>query len=269
MGKRELVLIAVFVALGFIVYQVTAPPPPPGSEGISLSGIFRNMKRGVQGARESATADSTLTVPVDAAVKELRLNIVRPGDLTVAGEDRADIAAELHTTARGYDQAEAKASADATKLKIERVGDAMVVLLDSSAARTLQRNNYVPQMVILLRVPRRMAMRMEPHSGRLIVSHLASGEIMGSRGETRISGIPGRLVLTHSGGSLELEEILSLSDRILVIYEGAVIGEADPRTTSRDRLGLMMAGIRDDDQGEQSAKSQPQPASESVPATLI
>ena len=106
MGKRELVLISVFVVLGICVYQVTAPPPPPGSEGISLSGIFRNMKRGVQGARESATADSQQTAPVDAAVKELRVNISRSSDVTVTGEDRSDVAAELHATARGYDQAE-------------------------------------------------------------------------------------------------------------------------------------------------------------------
>jgi hypothetical protein len=210
MGKRELVLIAVFVVLGFCVYQLTAPPPLPGSEGVSIGGIFRNMRRGIGGARESASADSTQTAPVDAAVKELRVNIVRPGDLTVAGEDRADIAAELHIAARGYDQAEARAAADATKLKIERVGDAMVVTLDSSAVRALPRNNNVAQMVILLKVPRRLAMRMDPHSGRLIVSHVASGEITGSRGETRISGVSGRLVLTHSGGALELEDLGSL-----------------------------------------------------------
>ena len=210
MGKRELVLILVFVGLGFCVYQLTAPPPPPGSEGISLSGIFRNMRRGIQGARESATADSQQTAAVDAAVKELRVNINRSSDLTVTGEDRTDIAAEMHLTARGYDQFEAKASAGATTLKIERVGDAMVVSLDSSAGRSMPRNNYVSQMVILLKVPKRMAMRMEPHSGRLIVSRVGSSEIMGSRGETRISGMTGRLILTHSGGSLELADILSL-----------------------------------------------------------
>src|SRR5260221_5510638 len=101
MGKRELVLIVAFVLLGICVYQFTAPPPPPGSEGISLSGIFRNMKRGVQGARESATTDSEQTVSVAPNVKELRLNITRPGELTVAGEDRQDVAVEMHTTARG------------------------------------------------------------------------------------------------------------------------------------------------------------------------
>ena len=83
MGKRELVLIAVFVVLGIGVYQLTAPPPPAGSEGISFSGIFRNMKREIQGSRESATADSQQTVPVDAALRELRVNVARNSDITL------------------------------------------------------------------------------------------------------------------------------------------------------------------------------------------
>ncbi|MFO7571766.1 MAG: heme ABC transporter ATP-binding protein, partial [Gaiellaceae bacterium] len=41
--------------------------------------------------------------------------------------------------------------------------------------------------------------------------------------------------------SLELEEILSLSDRILVLYEGAVVAEFGPDATS-DELGLAMLG---------------------------
>ena len=41
--------------------------------------------------------------------------------------------------------------------------------------------------------------------------------------------------------SLELEEILSLSDRILVIYEGRIVGEFDP-TASEEQLGIRMTG---------------------------
>jgi simple sugar transport system ATP-binding protein len=41
--------------------------------------------------------------------------------------------------------------------------------------------------------------------------------------------------------SLELEEILSLSDRILVIYEGQIVGEYPP-TVSEEELGLAMIG---------------------------
>jgi hypothetical protein len=210
MGKRELVLIVVFVVLGVCVYQVTAPPPPPGSDGISLGSIFRNMKRGVQGSRESAAADSRQTVAIDAGVKELRVNVSRSSDITVAGEDRADLAAEMHATARGFDEAEAKAAANATTLKVERVGDALVVSVDNSAARSLPRNSGISQMVIVLKVPRRLALRVEPHIGRLVVNKLAGAEIMGSRGETRLVGFTGRVALTHSGGPLEIEDVQSL-----------------------------------------------------------
>jgi simple sugar transport system ATP-binding protein len=41
--------------------------------------------------------------------------------------------------------------------------------------------------------------------------------------------------------SLELEEILSLSDRILVIYEGAIVGEFDA-AVSEEELGVAMLG---------------------------
>jgi hypothetical protein len=210
MGKRELVLIAVFVVLGIGLYEVTAPPPPPGSEGVSLSGIFRNIQRTVHGSRDTASADSAQTVPVDANVKELRVSFARWNDMTVAGEDRTDIAAEMHATARGFNPTEAKAAAEATSLKLERVGDALVVSLDNSPARALPRNSNIGQLSIVLKVPRRLTLRMEPHTGRLIVGKLAGADIMGSRGETRVIGFTGRVALTHSGGSLEIEDVPSL-----------------------------------------------------------
>lgn len=44
--------------------------------------------------------------------------------------------------------------------------------------------------------------------------------------------------------SLELEEVLGLSDRILVMYEGEIVGELDPKTTDAQELGLYMAGAK-------------------------
>jgi general nucleoside transport system ATP-binding protein len=41
--------------------------------------------------------------------------------------------------------------------------------------------------------------------------------------------------------SLELEEILSLSDRILVMYEGAIVAEYGPDATEEE-LGIAMIG---------------------------
>jgi len=44
--------------------------------------------------------------------------------------------------------------------------------------------------------------------------------------------------------SLELEEVMSLSDRILVLYEGEIVGEFDPKKVSVQELGLYMAGAK-------------------------
>ena len=47
--------------------------------------------------------------------------------------------------------------------------------------------------------------------------------------------------------SLELDEVLSVSDRILVMYEGEIVGELDPKTTTQEELGLYMAGAKRDE----------------------
>ncbi len=49
----------------------------------------------------------------------------------------------------------------------------------------------------------------------------------------------GRAVLLIS---LELDEVMNVSDRILVMYEGKIVGEFDPKKTTVEELGLYMAG---------------------------
>ena len=44
--------------------------------------------------------------------------------------------------------------------------------------------------------------------------------------------------------SLELDEVMSLSDRILVMYEVEIVGEFDPKKTTVEELGLYMAGAK-------------------------
>ena len=51
--------------------------------------------------------------------------------------------------------------------------------------------------------------------------------------------------------SLELDEVMNLSDRILVMYEGEIVGEFDPKTTTVQELGLYMAGARKQGKEEQ------------------
>ena len=65
-----------------------------------------------------------------------------------------------------------------------------------------------------------------------------------------IEYIHGQLVRARDAGkavllvSLELDEVMSLSDRILVMYEGEIVGEFDPKAVSVQELGLYMAGAK-------------------------
>ena len=42
--------------------------------------------------------------------------------------------------------------------------------------------------------------------------------------------------------SAELEEVTALSDRLLVIREGRIVGEVDPKIATPEQIGLMMTG---------------------------
>ena len=70
-----------------------------------------------------------------------------------------------------------------------------------------------------------------------------------------IESVHARLVAQRDEGkavllvSLELDEVMSLSDRILVMYEGEIVGELDPKTTTVQELGLYMAGAKRNTKG--------------------
>jgi len=65
-----------------------------------------------------------------------------------------------------------------------------------------------------------------------------------------IEYIHGQLVAQRDAGkavllvSLELDEVMNLSDRILVMFEGEIVGELDPKNTTVAELGLYMAGAK-------------------------
>ncbi|MBQ2753411.1 MAG: ABC transporter ATP-binding protein [Firmicutes bacterium] len=50
--------------------------------------------------------------------------------------------------------------------------------------------------------------------------------------------------------SLELDEVMNVSDRILVMYEGEIVGEFDPEKTTVEELGLYMAGAKKQERKE-------------------
>ena len=64
-----------------------------------------------------------------------------------------------------------------------------------------------------------------------------------------IEFIHSRIVEQRDGGvavllvSSELDEVMALADRIIVMYKGEIIGEVDAATATREQLGLLMAGV--------------------------
>ena len=65
-----------------------------------------------------------------------------------------------------------------------------------------------------------------------------------------IEGVHRQLIAERDEGravlliSLELEEVMNVPDRILVMYEGEIVGELDPKKTTVEELGLYMAGAK-------------------------
>ena len=65
-----------------------------------------------------------------------------------------------------------------------------------------------------------------------------------------IENVHSQLVALRDAGkavllvSLELDEVMNLSDRILVMYEGEIVGQLDPKSTTAQELGLYMSGAK-------------------------
>jgi len=191
MGKRELLLIVGFFIAGAIVYQFTAPPPGPGERSFSLGRIIESLRREVRGNSASAELTTKSTHPIDASVTELR---VMRSEVTVAGEDRADMAAELWIHSNGYDDAEAQQLVKESTLKIERAGGRIVVSVDFPEGGR-QRSR------LLLKVPARLLVSADSVT-RLQMTGVEGVELFNTRGEAELKNIAGRVSGTHRGGTL-------------------------------------------------------------------
>lgn len=123
MGKRELGLIAAFVAVGVLIWQFTAPDT--GGEGFSFGQLLSNARREMRGRNASAEATTSPAIAIDASVTELRLTL--SGEIEIVGETREDVAAELHVQSNGHDEAEARQLAEDVSLAVSRLADSVVV----------------------------------------------------------------------------------------------------------------------------------------------
>ena len=208
MGKRELLLAAAFVLIGVVVYQATAPAADPTRPRWSVGGIVESIRREVRGNQAEAQAKIPSTIPAPASVRELRINVGSVA-VTITGEERDDIQAELDVTSNAYDTAEAERTARATTLKVDAAGPVITLSVDFPREGR-QRASLV------LRVPSRLELRIEKNS-TLVVTNAAALSVTG-RGTTTVTGVPGAVQATQRGSAITLTDIGPLK---LTTFSGA------------------------------------------------
>ena len=196
MGKRELALVVAFIALGAVLFRFTAPPAP-GSDNLNARSLMQKLHRTMSGDRANAHTTSTQVVPLDGSVDQIRFAL-RGADVTVTGEDRADMEVGLTVTSTGYDADEALRWAKATRLKTERGGPSLGVSVDYPSEAT-------QRATLAVKVPQRMRVRFDSGSGALTVDHVAVVEILGALGATKVTNVPGGATVTHRGGTLTID----------------------------------------------------------------
>ncbi len=100
-----------------------------------------------------------------------------------------------------------------------------------------------------------LAREMERNPDVLIVGQPTRGVDIGA-----IEFIHNQIIKMRDAGkaillvSVELDEIRALSDRILVLFDGEIVGEADPATADEGELGLLMAGVHEGHEPDAAAR---------------
>lgn len=239
MGKRELLLILGFIAVGVVVYQITAPPSRSGDSVMSAGRrVLDEIRREIRGRPASAELTVTGTHPVPSGTTELRVTL-RNSPVTIVGEDRADIASELWVRSNGVDEAEARDLAGRAVLKVEPAGPTV------SVAVTLPEEG-TQRVRLSLRVPSSLLVQFGQTNTQIDVTGVGAVELEGARGETTIRRIPGRVGITHRGGDLVVEDVGSvrLNARGSDVRLARVAGETALDIQSGDvRAGELLGAV--------------------------
>lgn len=184
MGKRELLLLVVFVVLGVGVYQVTAPSSEPDAPGFSLTRLFQMARAHVQGDLVRRTAQRTATLALPAGVSRLTLRALR-GPVIVEASDRPDIEITVQLILGGIDEADLARQEQAVRLDLEASGT------EASFALHLGDDGRRPRYETQVRLPKALLLRAEGGRGRIEVTGIGGLELSDYRGEIRTEALTG------------------------------------------------------------------------------
>lgn len=217
MGKRELVLIAVFIVLGTGLYHLTAPPNPDG-RGFSLRGMVDQIRREVGPRKEYLGDQRTETIAIGPEISEVRL--ARAHRVEIRGTDTPNARLQIKVYSTGLDETEARTFAKRVELRQQRSGDVLALEFtypEEATQRTM----------VSLELPSRVRVRITRSRGGVEVKGVAALELDQTGGEVTVAGIDGMVRGSHSGGAIIVEKAkeIELSVRRCEVTLTDVVGD--------------------------------------------
>jgi hypothetical protein len=196
MGKRELLIIAVFAVVGVALYGLVAPPAPANGPGFSLSRLTEAWRnRNVPPARATVTTAGVL--PATAALGELRLaGLVT---VNVLGENRDDVVWTLTVETNGQDEAAVRRAAESTTLRHDDLGD--VLALSVRSVGDIRQSSTLD-----LKVPARLVVRVESARNTRIMG-VAEVRLENLVGDTDVRRVAGLVSGAHRNGKLIVDDV--------------------------------------------------------------
>jgi hypothetical protein len=194
MGKRELLIVAAFVIIGAIAYQLTAPAPRAGARRFSLATLTDAWHRQTGGQQGRAELTTTGSIERPAATSELKVSGAT--NVVIVGEARSTVEWTLLVQARGQDDEAALRLATATTMRPDDLGAVLVLAVKVPAGAR-------PAVTLTLRVPSRETVRVEG-AIQSTISGIAGLRLEAASGDTTITGIAGPLTGAHRNGALTI-----------------------------------------------------------------
>ena len=205
MGKRELLIIIVFVAIGSVAYQIAAPPAT-GESVFSLKKIFSEARKEMRGNPGSGKFVHTASIPVPEDLREVRLIGVSEG-VKILGDSRNTIDYEFTVNSNGPDDAAALGYAKETALKRDDLGDAIVL-------RAVYPKPASQRSTIVMHVPARLVVRIEGSLGA-DVRDVAAVHMEAMRSTVTLTNIAGSITGVQQDGDFIIAGARSVKLRLL------------------------------------------------------
>ena len=202
MGKRELLIALAFIVAGTVAFQFSAPPAKDAAAGFSFAKLIDSARRGMRGNQAYTAPARTTAYPVDADIRELRLQGAN-GPVKIVGDARTDVSLELTVRSTGENEAAAIAIANKTTVKEDRVGGVLTlqIVFPKEESQTS---------AMVLKVPQRLPVRMDGSRETTITNVSAVELTSAARGTTQIDHIAGRVSGEQSGGTITLASVGAL-----------------------------------------------------------